>query len=173
LFVATLHPRVDLRDVLFTFGFSFKLIVALALVVTTAAVLADVARPVAGFRRYRGLLLAPALLAVAVVAELSLTPGRFWLQRLTGYDASHCLTLIPMLSVAPASCLLIALKHGAPRHPALAGAIAGLLAGGVGAALYALTCPNDSPLFVATWYSTAMALVTSACAWTGHRFLRW
>ena len=123
LFVATLHPRVDLRDALFTFAFSFKLIVALALVVTTAPVLADVARPVPGLRRYRRLLLAPALLAIAVAAELSLMPGRFWLQRLMGHDASHCLALIPMLSLTPASCLLIALRHGAPRRPAVAGAI--------------------------------------------------
>jgi hypothetical protein len=43
----------------------------------------------------------------------------------------------------------------------------------VGAALYALSCPDDSPLFVATWYSIAIAVVTAASAYIGSRTLRW
>jgi hypothetical protein len=57
--------------------------------------------------------------------------------------------------------------------PVLAGATAGLVASGVGSMLYALTCPDDSPLFVATWYSIAILLVTSVAAGVGRRLLRW
>jgi len=58
-------------------------------------------------------------------------------------------------------------------NPGVAGATAGLVAGGVGSMLYALTCPDDSPLFVATWYSIAVAVVAGGAAWVGNRLLRW
>jgi hypothetical protein len=93
--------------------------------------------------------------------------------RLIGHNATHCLSLIPMLSLAPAASLLLALRHGAPARPGLAGAIAGLVAGGFGASLYALTCPDDSTLFVATWYTIAIAVVTAVSSFIGARFLRW
>jgi hypothetical protein len=50
---------------------------------------------------------------------------------------------------------------------------AGLLAGGMGAALYAMHCPDDSPLFVATWYGLAIAVVATLGAVLGSRVLRW
>ncbi len=62
---------------------------------------------------------------------------------------------------------------GAPMRPGLAGMVAGLLAGGLGAALYAAHCPDDSPLFVATWYSLAIAIVMVIGGAVGHRILRW
>ena len=52
-----------------------------------------------------------------------------------------------------------------------AGAMAGLVSGAVGATLYALTCPDDSTLFVATWYSIAIIAVTAASAYLGSRIL--
>jgi hypothetical protein len=55
----------------------------------------------------------------------------------------------------------------------MAGAAAGLLAGGLGAVLYAIHCPDDSPLFVALWYVPAVALVVLAGAAAGSRVLRW
>jgi hypothetical protein len=65
------------------------------------------------------------------------------------------------------------MRHGAPTRPALAGAVAGLLAGGLGAALYAAHCTDDSPLFVATWYTIAIAGVTIVGSLLGRYFLRW
>ena len=67
---------------------------------------------------------------------------------------------------------LIGLRHGAPTRPALAGAIAGLLSAGLAATLYAAHCTDDSPLFVATWYTIATALVTATGALAGSRVLR-
>ena len=54
---------------------------------------------------------------------------------------------------APLVGALLALRQGAPEHPAFAGAAAGLLAGAIGAACYATHCPDDSPLFVAAWWA--------------------
>ena len=41
------------------------------------------------------------------------------------------------------------------------------------AAFYAAHCPDDSPLFVAAWYSLAVALVAAVGAATGRLTLRW
>ena len=58
-------------------------------------------------------------------------------------------------------------------RPALAGVVAGLVAGGLGAAVYAIHCPDDSPLFVAVWYSIAIAFVATVGGLAGHSVLRW
>jgi hypothetical protein len=77
------------------------------------------------------------------------------------------------MAAAPAAGLFAALRRAAPARPGLAGAVVGLAAGGIGAILYALTCPDDSPLFVAAWYSFAIVIVTGACSMAGRRWLRW
>ncbi len=55
------------------------------------------------------------------------------------------------------------------RKPARAGAIAGLAAGALAATLYALHCPDDSPFFVATWYTIAISALTLVGALAGSR----
>jgi hypothetical protein len=55
----------------------------------------------------------------------------------------------------------------------LAGAVAGLAAGGIAATLYAAHCTDDSPLFVATWYTLAIAILTGTGAFAGRVFARW
>jgi hypothetical protein len=174
LFLATLHARPDVIAGAVTPAFCFKLIVTLALAATSAALLSEVARPFTGTRRRHGVLvLAPILLVAGVIFELATVSANDWGARLIGHNAKHCLSLIPLLSLAPATCLLLALRRGAPARPGFAGAIAGLVAGAFGASLYALNCPDDSALFVATWYTIAIAAVTIASAFIGRRILRW
>jgi hypothetical protein len=74
---------------------------------------------------------------------------------------------LPLLAAA-----LFGLRHGAPARPAVTGAIAGLLSAGMAATLYASHCSDDSPLFVATWYSIATAVVAAIGALAGSRVLR-
>ena len=57
--------------------------------------------------------------------------------------------------------------------PAQAGRRAGVLAGAFGAMLYATHCADNSPLFVLTWYSAAIAITAALGATLGHKFLRW
>jgi hypothetical protein len=173
VFLMTLHPRADLAQALRTPAFIYKLIVAASLAVMAAALLPGTARPLHNSRTFPLWTVAPVLLAVGVVVELCTQPAVLWLPRLVGRNALHCLALIPFLSIAPAACLFIALRRGAPIRPASAGAVAGLVGGGLGAVLYGLTCPDDSPLFVATWYSIAIVVVTGITAYAGHRLLRW
>jgi hypothetical protein len=174
LFVVSLHARADLSQALRSPAFVYKIIVAASLALSAGWLLTDVGRPLQSHAHRRFLLiLAPTLLALGIGVELWTQPAALWLPRLIGHNAAHCLSLIPFLAAGPAVCLFVALRHGAPARPASAGAVAGLVSSGVGAVLYALTCPDDSPLFVATWYTLATAIVTGAAAYAGNRLLRW
>jgi hypothetical protein len=75
---------------------------------------------------------------------------------------------LPLLVAA-----LIGLRHGAPARPAISGAVAGLLSAGLAAALYASHCTDDSPLFVAVWYTLAVVIVAVLGALIGPRVLRY
>jgi hypothetical protein len=69
--------------------------------------------------------------------------------------------------------LLFAMREGAPQNPGVAGALAGAVAAGIAATLYASNCPDDSPLFVASWYPLATLIVVAVGAAAGVRLLRW
>jgi hypothetical protein len=119
------------------------------------------------------LAVAPAVLAVGVLIELSIVPAASWSAKTIGSNAALCLTAIPLLAAAPFACLFYALRGSAPTRPRLAGALCGLAAAAIGATLYAAHCTDDSPLFVAVWYSIAMGIVTLIGSVIGARWLRW
>lgn len=114
-----------------------------------------------------------AMLGAAVVTELYVMPQETWMPRLVGNMAMTCLLAIPLLSIIPMIAILAAMRAGAPCNPPLAGATAGLLASAIAATFYAPSCPNDSPLYVATWYLIGIATVTFAGSLIGSRILRW
>jgi hypothetical protein len=173
LFAAVLRPRADITAALQTGPFWTKLLIVACVAASAAGALDAVARPLPRRASLRWLALAPLLLIAAVFAELWRQPTDTWWSRLLGHNAIHCLACIPLLAVAPALCLMLALRHGAPARPGVAGAIAGLAAAGLGACLYAITCPDDSPLFIVTWYSISIGVVTALCSLIGRRWLRW
>jgi len=173
LFLLLLHPRLDIGRAISTVRFDFKLLVVACLAVASAIFLSYVALPASSARQRWLLYLAPVLLAGGVVIELATTPAASWSERLIGHNAVHCLSLIPLLALPSLACLFFALRRAAPLRPPLAGATAGLMSGGVGGVLYALTCPDDSPLFVATWYTIAIGVVATGSAFGGGRWLRW
>jgi hypothetical protein len=115
----------------------------------------------------------PAGLLVAGISGEMMMPQRLpMMTRLVGQNSRVCMTAIPAMSLPLLAAALVGLRHGAPTRPALAGAIAGLLSAGLAATFYAAHCTDDSPLFVATWYTIATALVTSVGALAGARVLR-
>jgi hypothetical protein len=77
-----------------------------------------------------------------------------------------------LLSLPLLAAALIALRRGAPSRPAVAGAFAGVLSAGLAATLYASHCTDDSPMFVATWYTIAIAFVAAIGALAGSRVLK-
>jgi hypothetical protein len=189
IFMAGVHMRPDFSVASQTMRVQFKFLFALTLLSGAAGAMVQAGRPESG-RPALGLpelgflgamsgpwpfllAAAPVLLVVAVIAELFAMPSRSWMPRLIGQNAMYCLTIIPALALAPLACLLLAFREGAPARPGLAGAVAGLAAGGIAAVLYASHCPDDSPLFVAVWYSSAIAAVVAAGRFAGTRLLKW
>ncbi len=174
LFMAALGPRPDFAEAARTARFDLKFVDAFALLAPSALLCWRLMRPDARPGALALLLVAPfALLIGAVVAELALVPKDLWGTRLIGTNSLHCLTLIPLLSVAPLAALIVAMRAGAPQHPALTGALAGAAAASVAATIYATNCTDDSPLFVASWYPLATLVVVAAGALAGRRLLQW
>jgi len=166
--------RPDLSAAIETPRFLFKYVLTLSLLVSAMGLVLHLARPGAVPTAWlMALAVPPALLVLATIVELLVVPASDWSQRLVGSNAFVCLVLIPSLSAIPLIALIFALRQGAPTHPVLAGAAAGLAAAGIGATLYATHCQDDSPLFLLTWYAIAIAIVTLAGAILGQRFLRW
>lgn len=175
LLLATIGLRPDLGAAMIgTWRLPLKLAAAAVLASTAMIAVWRSAEPVRPTRGELLLpLLAPALLAIAVAAELALVPSSRWLPNLLGSNAGMCLIAIPLLALAPLAAIIAAMRHGAPASPVLAGILAGFAAAGVAAAVYALRCPDDSPLFVAVWYSAASLIVALIGRVAGSRFLRW
>lgn len=174
LFWVTLGPRPDVAAAFSTPRFLLKIAEALLLAAAAAPLAAKLSRPgedIGGVRF--ALFAAPILLAVTVAAELLLIAPADWMPRLVGSNSRVCLASIPFLSLPLLAAALYAQAQLAPTRPALTGAISGLFASGLAAALYAMHCPDDSPLFVATWYSIAIAAMTFVGAAAGQRLLRW
>ncbi|PJI45560.1 MAG: hypothetical protein CTR54_06360 [Rhizobium sp.] len=174
LFLASVGLRHNLVSAVETLRVAFKIGVTLALAIIGFGLLMRIGRPGAVIGSWIAALAGVlATVAVAVTAELLTVPQAAWGANLSGQHAAFCLFFIPVLSLAPLAAFLAALREGAPEDPGRAGAAAGLAASAIGAALYAWHCPDDSPLFVATWYTLAITLVTAVGYVAGRRLLRW
>jgi hypothetical protein len=173
MFFAELGVRPDVMTAMRDPFFDLKFAVTLALAISAMTVSLHLSRPEASLHGWAWLLLIPAGLLVAGISGEMMLPQRLpMMTRLVGSNSRVCMTAIPLMSLPLLAAALIGLRHGAPTRPAVAGAIAGLLSAGLAATLYASHCTDDSPLFVATWYTSATALVTAIGALAGSRVLR-
>jgi hypothetical protein len=173
-FFASIGFRPDIVFAMGTSRFLVKFAVTLPLVFAATAAMLRAAQPDASFGvRGWALAISPIILMSAVLIEIVTVPPPLWGSRMIGTHAQNCLTLIPLLSIGPLACLLLALRKGASTRPGLAGAIAGLAASGIAATFYATNCADDSPLFVVVWYPLAVGFVTLIGCLSGRRFLRW
>jgi len=174
LFLATAGPRADLDEAATSVRFLLKYVDAFALLIPAMALCWRLARPDAKPGATLAGLAAPlVLLALAVVVEMSLVPSDLWMKKLIGTNLLHCLVFIPLLAMPPLAALIAVLRDGAPANPALSGALAGAAAAGLSAMIYATNCTDDSPLFVASWYPLAWAVVIGIGALAGRRWLVW
>ncbi|GLK83051.1 NrsF family protein [Ancylobacter defluvii] len=174
LFFTTVGLRPNLVQAAENFRFPLKFALMLPLAMGAAGVALALAQPAAGSGVWRWLVVAASALAVgAIASELYVLPSELWMTNLVGHNAAFCLRTIPMLAMGPLLCLLFVLRRGAPTHPGRTGAWAGLAAGAIGATWYAAHCPDDSPLFVAVWYSLGILAMTLAGYAGGRRLLRW
>jgi len=173
MFFAGLGLRPDIMTAMHNPFFDLKFVVTVALAISAITISLHLSRPEATLRGWAWLLLIPVGLLVGGIASEMILPQRLpMMTRLVGSNSRVCLTAIPLMSLPLLAAALIGLRHGAPTRPAVAGAIAGLLSAGLAATLYASHCTDDSPLFVASWYTTATLLVTAIGALAGSRVLR-
>jgi hypothetical protein len=169
MFFTELGVRPDVEMAMRNPFFDLKFAVTLALAISAIAVSLHLSRPEASLRGWGWLLLIPAGILTAGIAGEMMMPQRLpMMTRLVGSNSRVCMTAIPLMSLPILAGALI----GAPARPAVAGAVAGLVSAGLAATLYASHCTDDSPLFVATWYTISTALVTAIGALAGSKLLR-
>jgi len=174
IFTTFLGVRADVMTAIHNPFFDTKFAVTLSLAIPAIIISLHLSRPEALMRGWAWLLLLPVgLLAVAIGSEAMMAPAMPMTMRLVGKNSRACMMAIPAMSLPLLAGALFGLRHGAPSRPALAGALAGLLSAGLAATLYASHCTDDSPLFVATWYTIATALVTAIGAFAGSKVLRY
>ena len=174
LLLSTYGIRDNMVSAIETPRVLFKLGLTLLLAIASTRLAFLIGKPGLSLRSAALSLFWPLLVLLAGIAiELTVLPQDAWETSLKGQHWAFCLVFVPTLAIAPLAALLYSVRQGAPENPGLAGAAAGLAAGGIAAAIYAWHCPDDSPLFVATWYTIAIAIVTAIGFLSGRRILRW
>ena len=173
MFMMALGVRPDVMTAMHNPFFDLKFVITLALAISAIVLSLHLSRPEASLKGWGWLLLIPAGIIAAGIAGEMMMPQRLSMKtRLVGSNSRVCMTSIPLLSLPLLAGALVGLRHGAPARPALAGAMAGLISAGLAATVYASHCTDDSPLFVATWYTIAIAAVTAVGALIGAKVLR-
>lgn len=151
-----------------------KLLFVLSLAGTGAALLMKLICPGQEGRKLFRLVFLPFLAAgLAGTVALALQPSSVWDRMILGTEWATCLFCIPLFAIAPFAVLIWALRKGAPTNLRRTGAIAGLVAGALGATAYAFHCPDDSLPFVALWYGAMVGICAVIGAVLGPRLLRW
>jgi hypothetical protein len=132
------------------------------------------ARPIAN-RRVPSVCLGLVLLAMLAYGayHLAIAPEEAKRQTLFGQTSLLCPWLVLLVSLPGLFVLQIALRTFGPVKLSQAGFACGLLAGAIGATAYALACPEDSPTFVAVWYTLGIVLTSAVGAISGRWLLRW
>jgi hypothetical protein len=146
----------------------------LGLVATGASYLLRAARPGEPGRRpliVIGLLFF-ALLSAGVIT-LVLSHPAAWGGMVFGPQWAACLICIPLFSIVPFASLVWALRKEAPTNPVWTGAVAGLVAGALGAAAFTLHHSAGSIPFIVLWYGGPIVVCTVVGAILGPRLLRW
>jgi hypothetical protein len=174
MLLVTLGIRPDFMSAMRNPFFDTKFAVTLGLAIPAIVISVHLSRPEAALGRWIWLLLlSPFILVAAIIAEMMVPQRMPMMMRMIGKNSMVCMAAVPVLSLPILAGALLALRQGAPSRPALAGALAGLMSAGLAATLYAAHCSDDSPLFVATWYTLATAAVTALGALIGGKVLRY
>jgi len=132
------------------------------------------ARPVGAAGSRLRWLVAPALVIVLIaILQLARAPAAQVRHLVMGDSAMICPWIIAATSAPLLIALIWAVRGLAPTRLRLAGALVGLTAGGFGAVIYCLHCPEVGAPFVAIWYSLGILLPCAIGALAGPRLLRW
>jgi hypothetical protein len=156
---------------------ALKLILPLSVIVLGTPSLARSMRPGLETRTNWHLAFFPFVAAIIVgLAMLLIVHPETWLKMLLGasqISSPRCFLCILYFAAIPLGVLIWALREGSPTRLEVSGALAGLVAGGVGAVAYAFNCNSDTIPFITIWYSAAILLCAFIGAQLGPRLLRW
>jgi hypothetical protein len=166
--------RTDLSDIRPLTFLLLKLAFAVVIVVSASVYLVKLSRP-GGESRTKVAWAAWPFVVITLLAAMSLTfmPLWHWRNMAKGDGWLECLLSIPLIAIVPFSAMVWVVRRMAPTDRTRTGALAGLVAGGISAAGYALHCTDDSLPFIALWYGGSIALCALAGAALGPRLLRW
>ncbi|MCP3712153.1 DUF1109 domain-containing protein [Paraburkholderia sp. CNPSo 3274] len=174
LLVALYGVRSDMPELILTTMFWVRLAFPLAIIAAAMKLAEALGRP--------GALLGLAWLAVALpVASMLLAAGSILLATPPGYRLELMLGTtwrtttanVVLLSLPSLAVMTRAMKQLAPTHLALAGAGAGLLAGGQGLLVYSLYCSEMAVPFWGVWYMLAIVITTALGSAIAPHCLRW
>ncbi|MBA3326199.1 MAG: DUF1109 domain-containing protein [Rhodobacteraceae bacterium] len=174
VFGATLGVQPDLWGAIVTTPVFLKHAFPILMAAAAFGAVARLARPEARLDGWTwALMLAPALAVISFWVSAAVTPVAAWPEAIMGQTTADCVLRISLLGLATLAGALWALRRGASAHPRLSGALAGLLSGSAAAALFALFCTENNPMFWGFWYVLAIGIVTAIGALLGRRLLRW
>lgn len=153
---------------------ALALMFTLGLVAAGASFLFRAARPGKPGRRPLVIigLLFLAILSACIVALVLADPAA-WSGMILGPQWMVCLICIPLFAIAPFVSLVWALRKEAPTNLMWTGAVAGLVAGALSAAVFALHHPGGSVPFIVLWYGGPIIVCAFVGAILGPRLLRW
>jgi len=174
LLLAFLGVRPDFVEASATMAFWMKWAFTVSLAWAAFALLKRLGQPDEGGGAIWWALAAPIALVVMMGAgELILVApssrATVWL----GHSAARCLVTILLLSAPVFLGLVWSFRRLAPTRLHLAGFAVGMLSGATSATVYALSCSEGTPAFLATWYVLGILAAGMVGAVAGPRLLRW
>jgi hypothetical protein len=174
LLVTVLGVRPDFVQAAHTAPFWMKWIFTLSLTGSALVVVRRLGRPdeKVGLAWW-GLIAPSAIVAMMGIGELIAAPPANRAHLVLGHTALQCTLAIFLLAVPAFIGLVRAFRRLAPTRLRLAGLGAGVLAGAVGASVYAFTCPESSAAFMASWYTVGVFAAGALGAALGPRVMRW
>jgi hypothetical protein len=172
VFVFGIRADLTREDVLN--GVMLKLGFMLVIIGFASVYLVRVARPGGERRTPLAFAIVPfAAIVLLAMANLALAPRSYWETMVARQDWVECVLSIPIIAVLPFAIVIWAVRKMAPTDLVRTGALAGLVAGSLSVAGFALHCADDALPLVVLWYGATIGLCTFAGAMLGPRLLRW
>jgi hypothetical protein len=175
--LATVGPRADLQTGAHLEWTALKLVLPLSVIALGAPFLVRTMRPGLENKTNWPLVFLPFVMAIAAgLVMLLIVRPQAWIEMLLGSSqiaSPRCFLCILSFAAIPLAALVWAVRDGAPTQLEVSGALAGMIAGGLGAAAYAFNCDSDTIPFITIWYSAAILLCTFIGTRLGPRLLRW
>lgn len=153
---------------------AIKACYALSLAAIAGSILMPMSRPGNIVPDRKGLFMLPVLLLAGLALLQTAMPAdagsvSLWL----GSSWQRCSFRIAGLSAPIFAGACWAIRRQAPLRLRATGALAGLISGGIAAAIYGVACTENGMGFVLIWYTIGIAISTALGAVIGPRVLRW